>query len=1530
MSRNDAFDPTLPSTLASRHKAGFARPRSVSGSINASSRIATAGDAQTSIDVHVWWPTPSKNASSTLARAPLFRDAANVKQKLSIRTSTAQIRSSEPSHEAIFERASFGFRHGGNSWLREKPSKARLNAPSSSVGPLGQWKRAILIFRENASLSIFGEANSLAHTVYCDALSSSDVRSVDDSLFGRPHVLFIRPKPPRVRTEVSITTRKQEAALQQERAHGTEPIFIQFNSQQELQYLRTLLHIYTIPEIYGSPASIDAGGTHRFFRQLDITISDAKSIMPKWPAELAEPLTDTAPSFPSPSFGSHSLPHPNSPTSTTSVGGASTNSGEPHRSLSHQLACLRLDDQDDSPASEHLTEDAMSASSRASSRPSSRPNSRLLHNSKPSVSGIRAHQDLDDYAGSGSSRPGSRAASLHDAPPQPVNEPSSKVEPFSGPLSGQSGASRFASNPTPASEATAPSFGMACRASAQQRRDDKDRYEKARFDRYCRIRVDGELVARTSLSQSDNSAFAVDKFKLDDVGDAKSLTIEVLHPTQKTNTSLTGSPSAVSKFILLGIVEIPIATLRRNEEIEGRFPIWSTSTFPSLSQQQQQPAPFAINEDDDARPPTRFHRGVVGELCVSIRLQEGAVMPLSTYDEVYRKIHSDDDFIQVFRELATTMREDLLVSQLTRICAASGTMAERISHFIELESASWGEKMEPELLFRANTLLSRSIDHFQRLLTLSWLDDCLGPTVRKICQDPHVPSRPDTAASISSAGSVGGDDAPFDFSTSIRSPPSFPDNIIETIPDGPITINALRKLSESMWQNIYRQRHSCPPDLRTVLHKVRTKVNERYRGTKSTRPGIQGVGAFVFLRLFCAALNSPQLYGLAPCQPSRSASRKLLLLSKVLLALASKKTSFDKDKDWELVPLNDLLHTYSSAYDDYISVISTEPPTSAPSQWLGMRIDGDSALQAAALHRLDSLSRLHRESIPRPPYMLDQPQALAAFVSFVTDTAHEYEKVDLSPSAAAMPHHDASSVGSNTGSSKNGQSEAARIKQKTHEFVQICRHIEQAAGRCIEQAGFDPRPIPWEQLQRSAMSQHHGDTTRPCDDQGDASVASFSSSTCSFGTVTVGDDAQDTSDALPRSGSVRMRSRRATVSAATAWFRATDPAKTLELSIDHTDSDFDGGSPSSARRKSIGVVSRTSRKTLQVTTETRVPQFSFNMVGARRRGSEMRDSRSGITRQTTDGVGARLLYRVTHVRHGDVEDDHGSDDELRQAYRLLRADEEAAALAASQISVAFGRVAMDEVTKAADTSVSPALGDAAESELGLQTVGTLMETDDGSAFEAVHSLRTMASGASPESAVSRRSEQSAKAVRVAALQSGPTWSPTPARKLGQATQRAAAASAAAGSNQASSLAAMVRGARGSLTSGPSKQPVRSKTDEHADEADEADEVETCPRQSSDQTASNVARNYSLPRSAVGRKKANDGQHARESSDGFESAIEDAYAQTRASMPPSTSMSVCIAPSTVSAALATRVGNDDTQATGAAAHVHAKKKKWWKP
>lgn len=98
------------------------------------------------------------------------------------------------------------------------------------------------------------------------------------------------------------------------------------------------------------------------------------------------------------------------------------------------------------------------------------------------------------------------------------------------------------------------------------------------------------------------------------------------------------------------------------------------------------------------------------------------------------------------------------------------------------------------LSFRANTLLSRSLDKFQRLYCVDWVDSSIGSIVRRICEERVWLETDDTGSGLVLGGerervaagearSVGGSDM----------------------------VDTLRKWCVELWDCIYATRHQCPP-----------------------------------------------------------------------------------------------------------------------------------------------------------------------------------------------------------------------------------------------------------------------------------------------------------------------------------------------------------------------------------------------------------------------------------------------------------------------------------------------------------------------------------------------------------------------------------------------------------------------------------------------------------------------------------------------------------------------------------------------
>jgi len=136
---------------------------------------------------------------------------------------------------------------------------------------------------------------------------------------------------------------------------------------------------------------------------------------------------------------------------------------------------------------------------------------------------------------------------------------------------------------------------------------------------------------------------------------------------------------------------------------------------------------------------------------------------------------------------------------------------------------------EANLLFRGNTLLSKSLDIHMKRLGKEYLEDTLGEKIRDIyAQDPEVEVDPNKVS------------ANYDLQNNWR---------------------RLIDLTKEIWECIYQSASKCPRQLRTIFRHIRACADDRYGDFLRSVP-YSSVSGFLFLRFFCAAVLNPKLFGL--------------------------------------------------------------------------------------------------------------------------------------------------------------------------------------------------------------------------------------------------------------------------------------------------------------------------------------------------------------------------------------------------------------------------------------------------------------------------------------------------------------------------------------------------------------------------------------------------------------------------------------------------------------------------------------------
>ncbi|KAE8210245.1 hypothetical protein CF327_g5866 [Tilletia walkeri] len=625
-------------------------------------------------------------------------------------------------------------------------------------------------------------------------------------------------------------------------------------------------------------------------------------------------------------------------------------------------------------------------------------------------------------------------------------------------------------------------------SAAGQDRDFDGAREDTIMQCYCVVRSGPYAIAKTKVHSTTSTTLWLEKFSVGDLAPWTTLTVELMQSQRGGKSSL------------FGVVDLPVQTMRRGEDIDGWFPIWSTGRAGGGRDQ----GPVGGSAAD---PASAYSRELIGELKLAFHLRDEVIMPRKRYENVSQILNSDK-FIPLVTVLTKVVDEQSVLGHLVDVFASSGTIVPRMADLTQAETDAMHEGSELELLFRGNSLLSRSLDKYQRTYCTDWLFDSVGLFILNICsqriviETPFVFDDASGGASNSNSGAGGGAGGE---GGDIR------------YLDQAETMQHLKEWTRTLWLSIYGARTKCPPDLQRIFANIRTKVDAKFaKHEGSVDPGKQAVGAFAFLRLICPAIATPHLYGILPSAPEPRTSKILTTLAKIILSLANRRSGFEKDT-W-LAPMTDFLKTQANLYDDYINTISTPPAEARPTRYVPFGDEDDTTFARAIQEKIAHLYPIHSESIPSVNFAMDEPLALATFTSYIARNV----PAELIDDDVQM----VSGVGDGA-----VQLDLEALGSQGDLLRRFTRHaciVEEHAGYYVEKAGYDA--VPLEFADRSIK--HHNMTT-------------------SLATVSVGKTSTPTSVASPRQIAKTSPGRRrgATVSASGSGHREVQ-RKPPSISVD--------------------------------------------------------------------------------------------------------------------------------------------------------------------------------------------------------------------------------------------------------------------------------------------------------------------------------------------------------------------------------------------
>ncbi|XP_032054973.1 rasGAP-activating-like protein 1 [Aythya fuligula] len=322
----------------------------------------------------------------------------------------------------------------------------------------------------------------------------------------------------------------------------------------------------------------------------------------------------------------------------------------------------------------------------------------------------------------------------------------------------------------------------------------------------------------------------------------------------------------VGKNDFLGRVELPVGT-------------------PGATKGWFQLLPFASSAEEPG--------GRLGSLRLAVRLVEEQVLPPHCYQPLIQLLAEPircpgqppaGTALAVLEEVSSGESRQDVATKLVKIFLAQGLAVPFLDHLIARELA---RTTDPNTLFRSNSLASKSVEMFMKVVGLPYLHEVLKPVVNRVFEEKKYVELDPCKMELSRGRRI-----------------SFKGSLSEA---------QVRESSLGLLQGylgdtvdaIVGSVEKCPPLMRAAFKQLRRRVEEQFPSEQHEEVRYFSISGFLFLRFFAPAVLTPKLFGLREQHADPRTGRTLLLLAKALQSIGNLGLQLGKEP-W-MAPLHAVL-----------------------------------------------------------------------------------------------------------------------------------------------------------------------------------------------------------------------------------------------------------------------------------------------------------------------------------------------------------------------------------------------------------------------------------------------------------------------------------------------------------------------------------------------------------------------------------------------------------------------------------------------